>query len=106
MAAGFLEVKSSCTCSWAFGCCFRHSARRRGGITESAAFVRWILAWQPGQSESMRFMTDLPGTRTVPNRRPVLFEVFSASLSTYLLRMGPQYVLLFYFAHSSFPDNA
>lgn len=41
-----------------FGCCSHHNHKRKVGIAESAAFVRWILAWQPGQSESIRLMTD------------------------------------------------
>ena len=40
-----------------------HNSKRRGGIAEGTARVRWIFARQPGHSDSIRLITDLPGSR-------------------------------------------
>jgi hypothetical protein len=63
LAAGKPALKSNAVCSWPSGCCSRHNSSRSGGICERTAFVRPTFAWQPGQSEIIRWSKDFPGTR-------------------------------------------
>ncbi len=62
-ANGRTGEKFNAVCSCALGCCSLQSTNRRGGIIRTTTRVRWIFAWQAGQSEIIRERTDFPGTR-------------------------------------------